>query len=399
VHLRGGNGKPLIASYSIGLGTVVVDNISMEMPWHDFGAEGWANDLVVVENLVRFALYVQPVPPVVVVPANAVLEAESSDGTVYEFEATSTSAVTCEPVSGSAFALGLTTVNCSATNEDGTTTESFTVTVVDTQGPVISAPSAINSQQGNTAGGATVSYNVSALDVVDGAVNVVCDKASGTFLIPQGTSTVTCTSADLSDNESTATFDVEVIDTDGPAVYMTATAPLEQEGDTAGGAVFTYTVTAADVVDGMATDVTCDHASGSVFPVGTTTVSCSSKDSGDRETIATIDVVVTDTTGPVITVPTVAVQEATAAGGATVTYTVSASDVVEGSQTVTCDKPSDTLFPLGNNTVTCTSTDSGNSETTAQCYVVVADTTSPIVTMVAVSSLTLVSNSAAGGAV
>jgi HYR domain len=268
--------------------------------------------------------------------------------------------------------------------------------VVDTQRPVISAPSAINSQQGNTAGGATVSYNVSARDVADGPVDVDCDKASGTFLFPVGTSTVTCTSADLSDNESTATCDVEVIDTDGPAVHMSATAPLEQEGDTAGGAVFTYTVTAADVVDGIATDVTCDHASGSVFPA---TVSCSSKDSGDRETIATIDVVVTDTTGPVITVPTVAVQEATAAGGATVSYTVSASDVVEGSKTVTCDKPSDTLFPLGNNTVTCTSTDSGNSETTAQCYVVVADTTSPVVTMVAISSLTLVSNSAAGGAV
>jgi large repetitive protein len=142
-----------------------------------------------------------------------------------------------------------------------------------------------------------------------------------------------------------------VIDTLGPAVCMTATAPLTQEGNTAGGAMFTYGVTAEDVVEGIIATVTCNHDSGSVFPVGTTIISCSSKDSGDHETVATIDVVVTDTTGPVITVPVGAVvQEATAAGGATVTYSVSANDVVEGSKTVTCNKLSGTfMFPVGNN--------------------------------------------------
>jgi HYR domain len=153
-------------------------------------------------------------------------------------------------------------------------------------------------------------------------------------------------------------------------------------------------------VEGIIATVTCSHASGSVFPVGTTIISCSSRDSGDHETIATIYVVVTDTTGPVITVPTVAVQEATAAGGATVTYSVSANDVVEGSKTVTCNKLSGTfMFPVGNNVVTCTSSDSGDFETTANFHVLVVDTTAPVVTMVATSSLTLESNSTAGGAV
>jgi large repetitive protein len=231
--------------YSIGLGTVVVDTITKEVPWHTRAFETWASDLVVVENLVRFAMNYAPLPPIVVVPEDVLaLEAESTAGTVYEFEANSTAIVTCEPASSSTFSIGDTSVSCSATNAYGTTTESFIVTVVDTQGPVISRPSAINSQQGNTAGGATVTYIVTAVDVVDGEVDVVCDKLSDSFLFPLGISNVTCTSSDSGDRETTATFTVEVIDTDGPAVCMTAIAPLTQEGNTAGGAMFTYVVTA-----------------------------------------------------------------------------------------------------------------------------------------------------------
>jgi hypothetical protein len=356
-----------MASYRIGSGVVVVDTITKEFPWATVDIS-WSSNLLVVENLVHFAMNYESSPPVVVVSANVLaLEAESAAGTVYEFEVTSTVTVTCEPVSGSVFELGLTTVTCSASNSAGGSIESFNVTIVDTQGPVISGPTTLISQQGNTAGGATVTYNVSANDAVDGVTAVACDKPSDSFLFPVGNSTVTCTSSDSGDRETTATFTVEVIDTVGPDMCMTTTAPHTQEGNTAGGAVFTYTVTAEDIVEGTIATVICSHASGSVFPVGTTIISCSSKDSGDHETVATIDVVVTDTTGPVITVPVAAVtQEASAASGATVTYSVTANDVVEGTKTVTCDKLSGTfMFPLGNNTVTCTATDSGDFETNA----------------------------------
>jgi large repetitive protein len=402
IHLRGASGRALVASYIIGTGAVVVDTITKEYAWGSRHQTGWTSDVMVAANLVRFALGFVPGPPAVTVPADVLaLEAVSAAGTAYQFTATSTSAVTCDPVSGSVFELGSTTVTCSATNSYGdSTAKSFTITVVDTTAPVITAPTAVITQQGNTAGGATVTYSVSASDAVEGTVPVVCDKPSDTFLFPLGTSTVTCTAKDSGNHETTASFDVEVIDTNGPSVCMVATAPVTQEGNTTGGAVFTYTATSTDVVEGDVT-ATCSHASGSVFPVGTTTVTCSASDSGHHETVASFDVVVTDTSGPVITVPAAAVtQEANAAGGATVSYTVSANDAVEGTKTVTCDKLSGThLFPLGTSTVTCTAKDSGDIETTESFSVVVTDTTSPVVTMVATASLTLESNSTTGGAV
>jgi len=80
------------------------------------------------------------VTPILHLPDNIVAEATSAAGAVVTFTATAEGAdgpVTCTPPSGSTFALGTTTVNCSATNAAGTSTGSFTVTVRDTTAPTI----------------------------------------------------------------------------------------------------------------------------------------------------------------------------------------------------------------------------------------------------------------------
>ncbi|MFL6314681.1 MAG: PxKF domain-containing protein [Terriglobales bacterium] len=83
-------------------------------------------------------------PPVLHLPANITAEATSAAGAIVSYSATATDArdtnliVTCAPPSGSQFALGGTTVNCSATNSRNKTAEgSFTVSVVDTTAPVV----------------------------------------------------------------------------------------------------------------------------------------------------------------------------------------------------------------------------------------------------------------------
>jgi hypothetical protein len=83
-------------------------------------------------------------PPVLHLPTNITAEATSPAGAIVSFSATATDArdtnviVTCAPPSGSQFALGATTVNCSATNSRNKTAEgSFTVSVVDTTAPVV----------------------------------------------------------------------------------------------------------------------------------------------------------------------------------------------------------------------------------------------------------------------
>ncbi len=75
-------------------------------------------------------------PPVLTLPANIIVQATNSSGAVVNFSASATDAVdgsvpvTCVPVSGSTFALGTTTVNCSASDaSNNSATGSFSVTV------------------------------------------------------------------------------------------------------------------------------------------------------------------------------------------------------------------------------------------------------------------------------
>jgi hypothetical protein len=77
---------------------------------------------------------------------------------------------------------------------------------------------------------------------------------------------------------------------------------------------------------------------------------------------------------PVITVPSsLPCQSATGPTGATVTYTVSAVDNLDGSVAVTCNPPSGATFAIGSTTVTCTSSDSANNVATKTFVVKVID--------------------------
>jgi hypothetical protein len=86
-----------------------------------------------------FTVTVVDGPPHVYLPSNITAEATSPSGAVVTYEATTDPGATieCSPASGSTFALGTTTVNCTATNPLGTASGSFTVTVVDTTPPQI----------------------------------------------------------------------------------------------------------------------------------------------------------------------------------------------------------------------------------------------------------------------
>ena len=77
--------------------------------------------------------------PALSTPGDLTLECQSPSGTPLHF-VTRTDAgatISCTPASGSVFPLGATTVTCTATGPSGTTTQTFVVTVADTQGPVL----------------------------------------------------------------------------------------------------------------------------------------------------------------------------------------------------------------------------------------------------------------------
>ena len=122
----------------------------------------------------------------------------------------------CTAASGSTFALGSTTVDCTATDAHGNrATGSFAVLVEDTTAPVLDLP-ADRTVEAEDAFGAVVSFTVMAIDAVDGTFEADCDPQSGSTF-PLGSTRVDCTAFDSHGNPVTGSFTVTVRDTTAPA--------------------------------------------------------------------------------------------------------------------------------------------------------------------------------------
>ena len=148
----------------------------------------------------------------------------------------------------------------------------------DTTPPIIIAPSDIT-VEATAPDGTIVSYSALAIDDADPSPNLVCDPASGSTF-PLGTTIVTCTATDASGNSAHASFAVTVRDTTPPTI--TTPSSLVVDATSPAGAIVTYSVTAGDLVDPHPT-LTCSPASGSTFPNGDTTVTCTATDfSGNK---------------------------------------------------------------------------------------------------------------------
>jgi hypothetical protein len=171
----------------------------------------------------------------------------------------------------------------------------FFVFPADTTAPVLNGVPDNMTVEGNTLGGAVVTFvEPTAQDSVDGAVAVSCSPGSGATL-PLGTTTVTCTAADSSSNVATASFNVTVNDTTPP--QLTLPGPMKVAASGGAGATVSFSATATDVVAGARTP-TCTPASGTLFPVGTTTVTCQVNDGNGNAASGSFEVTVSSSTAP-----------------------------------------------------------------------------------------------------
>jgi predicted extracellular nuclease len=187
----------------------------------------------------------------------------------------------CTPASGSTFTKGVTTVTCTVSDVAGNQSScSFTVTVNDTQPPAITCPANITKPTDPNQCSAVVSFAPTVSDNCP-SVTPACSPASG-FAFPKGTTTVTCTVSDSSGNQASCLFTVTVSDTQPPVfangcpanVYTAAAAacPIATSKQIS----YTYPV-ATDNCSGVT--VVCNPPTGSTFPAGTTTVTCTATDS------------------------------------------------------------------------------------------------------------------------
>jgi hypothetical protein len=319
--------------------------------------------------------------PTLTLPSGITMEA-TGPGTVVTYAATATDPVDgpivpeCSPASGSTFAVGTTSVKCTATDPHGNSGNgSFAVTITDHTAPSLSVPADITKEA--TGAATPVTFAGGASDLVDGSIAAVCTPTSGAGF-PVGTTSVSCTATDAHGNSSTGGFSVTVTDHTAPTI--TVPANITTPATTVTGATVTFTASAADLVDGTR-PVLCVPSSGSTFAVGSTTVTCSSTDLRGNTASASFTVLITpkNPKTPKVTAPKNMRVEATGPTGTIVTFVATATDPFDGPLPVTCSPASGSLFPLGTTLVTCSATNSSGKTGTDTFTITVRDSTGPTI--------------------
>ncbi|MEP7339944.1 MAG: choice-of-anchor J domain-containing protein [Acidobacteriota bacterium] len=236
-------------------------------------------------------------------PANITVANDANQcGAVVNYPAPTTTGtcgtVTCSPASGSFFPKGTTTIQCISTSGGGF--GSFTVTVNDTQPPVITCPA--NIAVPAAAGLCTAVVTFAAPTVSDNCPGVgtpVCVPASGSTF-QKGTTTVNCTVLDASTNTAACSFTVTVNDTQAPTITCPANIFVGTTGATQ---VVTYPLpVVGDNCPGVQVPV-CVPASGSAFAVGVTTVNCSVRDAVNNTSTCAFQVTVNKVGAPTLSDP------------------------------------------------------------------------------------------------
>jgi hypothetical protein len=377
---------------------------------------------------------------IVTVPANQVAEATSAAGAVVTFappiakDTNNISLVaTCDHLSGATFPLGITTVQCSATDgASHTGTNSFTVTVRDTTPPTLTLPGALSAIAPNSIGvSVQFSPSPSANDLVSGTVVVSCTPTSGsTFAV--GTTPVQCSATDAANNTAQGSFNVTVtlgntavgsnvtvqpVDPTNNSTPVTltfqqiaapgnttltsgstnpSTQPLPANFKLGSPATFFDISTTASFTPPVKVCISYNgvtyHDESQIKllhfnaltqhwndittpPVDTVNkIVCGSSSSLSPFVLAEAN------QPPVITVPADQTVEATSASGAVVTYTATATDDFDSSVIVNCSPTSGSTFAIGTTTVQCAATDSaGNAAIQKSFKVTVRDTTPPTI--------------------
>ena len=150
---------------------------------------------------------------------------------------------------------------------------------------------------------------------------------------------------------------------------LTIPKQITKEATGSSGALVDYTPIGIDKEDGSITP-TCNPPPASIFPIGTTTVTCTVTDSKGESVSGTFTVTVRDTTPPNIPAfqPREGVKDES---GIQVFYEVTATDLVDGPVQVSCNYPSGYKFPIGVTILTCTADDSRGNHGTRSLQITV----------------------------
>lgn len=300
--------------------------------------------------------------------------------------------------------LTATTYTVTVTDGNGSTaTASTTVgTTADNTAPSISVcastPANISASASCTGTTPDLTNNVTATDNCTSSPTISQSPAAGSTLA-LGTTTITLTATDGSNNTATCTVNQTVVDDDAPTINMCASTPANISADAS------CQGTTPDLIGGITASDNCtgspiitqSPASGAALGLGTTTITLTATDVSGNTATCTVNQTVIDDDAPTISVcastPSNISADASCLGTTpNFTGSISASDNCTASPTITQSPASGTSLGLGTTTITLTATDGSGNTATCTVNQTVVDDTDPTISVCASTPSALTPN-------
>jgi len=309
--------------------------------------------------------------PIISPPADLVIEATGSLTSVELGEALAIDENGIQLLVNTAptlFPLGSSTIIWTAIDNSGNSASAIQqVSIVDTTPPIIHSVPDITAE-------AVVPYdNIIELQEpsADDLLGVISITNDAPEFFPIGETVVTWTTIDSSNNFSSLTQLVSVIDTTAPEILLLGDITLEASS------VDANIVSLDNPIVSDIQDVTIYIIAPDVFPVGETTVTWTATDTSGNSASATQTVTIVDTKKPGLSIPQDQTVEASSLEGTLVEIGQAEAHDITGISSIVHDAPD--VFPLGSTLIAWTATDNHDNITTAYQRITVVDTTTPTI--------------------
>ncbi|MCM3702390.1 HYR domain-containing protein [Paenibacillus macerans] len=322
--------------------------------------------------------------PMLEVPEDQTVEATAVNTPVSIGQATATDIfeVTVSSDAPAAYPLGTTEVKWTATDANSNVSTGVQkITVIDTTKPVLNVP------EDQTVEATAVNTPVDIGQATATDIFEVTVSSDAPAAYPLGTTEVKWTATDANGNESTGVQKITIVDTTKPQMKFTGSLHTVLEATALATPV---ELEIPDVPDIFPVTLTTDApgyaeqgpitGSGTItanFPLGTTKVTWTARDSSGNTSLGIVTVTITDKTKPVLSVPADITLEATGLHTPVEIGQATATDIYEVN--ITSDAPAD--YTLGTTKVTWTATDENGNVSTGIQKITVVDTTKPVLSV------------------
>src|SRR5438067_3761818 len=286
-----------------------------------------------------------------------------------------------------------TTITWTPTNSAGSASCQQMITVADDTAPSVTCPADVT--RNNDAGQCSATVDPGTATATDncGVASINGTRSDGQPLdapYPVGTTTITWTATDRSDNTASCTQTVTVNDSEKPTV--SCPAPTSASADANCQAAVPDATSGATASDNCGTvTLTQSPAAGSMVGQGTTTITVTATDGAGNTSTCTTTFTVNDNTPPTVSCPAPTSASADANCQAPVPDVASAATASDncsapGSITKTQSPAAGTMVGYGPHTITVTATDAAGNSSTCTSTFTVNDTTPPTISCPAPSS-------------